>query len=231
MPTGYTAQILDGATFQQYALSCARAFGALITMREDPSDAPIPDEFKPSTYHTNELRKARAEVERLRAMTPQQMKAAAERSNRMAMKAHQERVRRSNADRAKYTAVLEQAKAYKAPTKDHEAYRKFMIEQIEGSIKFDCMDKDEAAPERVTPEEWFRSAMDYAQRNVTYYTKEKAQEEIRCAERTEWIRELKKSLGIPALGGRSGAKQSPRSGTERKRATKDTGRKAAAPNK
>ena len=45
MPTGYTAGILEGETFEQYALQCAKAFGALVMMRDEPSDAPIPDQF------------------------------------------------------------------------------------------------------------------------------------------------------------------------------------------
>jgi hypothetical protein len=49
MPTGYTAPIADGMTFEQFALGCARAFGALVTMRDEPSDAPIPERLEPDT--------------------------------------------------------------------------------------------------------------------------------------------------------------------------------------
>ena len=37
MPTGYTDKIKDGITFKEYAMGCARAFGALITMRDNPA--------------------------------------------------------------------------------------------------------------------------------------------------------------------------------------------------
>lgn len=40
MPTGYTDAIKDGISFNQFILSCARAFGALITMRDEPSSVP-----------------------------------------------------------------------------------------------------------------------------------------------------------------------------------------------
>ena len=70
MPTGYTAAIKDGISFNEYALSCARAFGALIMMRDEPADAPIPDEFKPSDYHFKKIEEAKAELARLRAMSP-----------------------------------------------------------------------------------------------------------------------------------------------------------------
>jgi len=37
MPTGYTADLNDGkqVTFQEFTMKCARAFGALIEMRDD----------------------------------------------------------------------------------------------------------------------------------------------------------------------------------------------------
>ncbi len=62
MPTGYTADIAKGITFQQYAWSCARAFGALVMMRDEPSDAPIPEAFTPSDYHVKALAEARAKL-------------------------------------------------------------------------------------------------------------------------------------------------------------------------
>lgn len=54
MPTGYTHKIKDGMTFKEYALRCARNFGALMDMRDDPMDAPIPI-FTPSGYHEEKL--------------------------------------------------------------------------------------------------------------------------------------------------------------------------------
>ena len=63
MPTGYTHDIPAGITFRQFALNCARAFGANIAMRDDPADKPI-EVYEPSDYSakaitkaTNELRK------------------------------------------------------------------------------------------------------------------------------------------------------------------------------
>lgn len=43
MPTGYTADLMEkGMEFKPFVLQCARAFGALITMRDDSLDAPSP---------------------------------------------------------------------------------------------------------------------------------------------------------------------------------------------
>lgn len=49
MPTGYTADIKDGISFETYAMNCARAFGACVSLRDKPSGGKvIPDAFEPS---------------------------------------------------------------------------------------------------------------------------------------------------------------------------------------
>ena len=60
MPTGYTAMLTEEKeiTFEDFALKCARAFGALIEMRDESLDAKIPEEFKVTEYHTVELNRA-----------------------------------------------------------------------------------------------------------------------------------------------------------------------------
>lgn len=51
MPTGYTANVPDGITFEQFVWQCARGMGALVMMRDEPTGAPIPERFEPSDYN------------------------------------------------------------------------------------------------------------------------------------------------------------------------------------
>jgi len=70
MPTGYTATLMEkNQTFPEFIMGCARAFGALIMMRDDPNDATIPDKFEPSDYHAKGIIKAREKLAKLKAMT------------------------------------------------------------------------------------------------------------------------------------------------------------------
>ena len=56
MPIGYTSKLHDGdQPFNEFIMSCARAFGALVTMRDDPNDAPIP-EFEVSEYSVTSVK-------------------------------------------------------------------------------------------------------------------------------------------------------------------------------
>ncbi len=70
MPTGYTAILMEkGQTFQEFIMGCARAFGALIEMRDSPNDAPIPDKFEPSDYHAKRIIELREKLAKFKLMT------------------------------------------------------------------------------------------------------------------------------------------------------------------
>lgn len=193
MPTGYTADIAKGISFEQYALSCARAFGALVMMRDEPSDAPIPEAFTPSDYHATALADARAKLAELQTMNGEALLAA----HSAAVKADEARnaeYAREKADlRAKYEAMLVQAKAYKAPSPDHEEYARFMVAQIEQSIEFDC---------RIYPREpitadaatWLADQVQQALKSVRYHVEEHDKELARTASRNQWVSQLRQSL-------------------------------------
>lgn len=69
MSTGYTDCIGKGADFKQFALGCARAFGALVTMRDEPSNVEIPDEFLPSDYHKKKIKIISRQLAKIRKLS------------------------------------------------------------------------------------------------------------------------------------------------------------------
>jgi hypothetical protein len=94
MPTGYTAPIADGMTFEQYALGCARAFGALVTMRDEPSDAPIPEKLEPDTYYQRSLEASQLELDRVMSLTAAEIVAETDKSYLADYECWQERRKR-----------------------------------------------------------------------------------------------------------------------------------------
>src|SRR5690348_5408929 len=56
MPTGYTAEVAEGKVtdFRTFALRCARAFGATIMQRDDPTHD-LPKMREESSHHRDEL--------------------------------------------------------------------------------------------------------------------------------------------------------------------------------
>jgi hypothetical protein len=195
MLTGYTADVKDGKVteFADFALQCARAFGALVSMREDLRDAPIPDEFQPREYHSEALAKAEADMARLQAMSTDEIAtwANAEQDARAEREAQWESDK--TADRQRYEDMLEKVNAWTPPTPDHAGMKTFMVEQLQGSIKFDC-DFPSKNTERVPPIDFYAEAVARAQKDIEYHQTEYAAEVAYCAERSQWVRDLKASL-------------------------------------
>lgn len=195
MPTGYTAAIKDGISFQQYALNCARAFGALITMRHDPSDAPIPAKFEPSDFYAQSLKKAEDQLARLLAMSPDECDSAALKQYLDACEMNNVR-RKENADlRNKYNAMLAEAVAWNPPTVDHEKMKEFMIEQLQSSINWDCSESYIVDPPKRSGKQWLADSLADCHDRIVRYTDEHAAEVERTNKRNEWVDALRKSLG------------------------------------
>jgi len=195
MPTGYTADLNDGkqVTFSEFAMKCARAFGAFIEMRDEPSDAPIPDEFRPSNYHLDGIKTAEkqlAEVE----------KWSNARAERKAKKAFDDEVRSSwedskeneKAGRA-YIAMLKQVGKWVPPTKDHEGLKSFMIDQLAKSVESDCLHTP-TMPQRFSGTQFRAQHIKSLHRDIAYHTKEYNAEVRRTREKNEWVRSLRHSL-------------------------------------
>ena len=194
MPTGYTAAIKDGITFQQYAMTCARAFGALIEMRDDPMDAPIPDEFKSSDYHSKALATAKDKLASLKVLTKEAARIEADREFQESLNSYNRRLREKADLRSKYQSMLAEVEAWQAPTPDHAAYKAFMAEQITQSIEWDCSTKYDTPPECKSTDGWLSIAIAEAERSIAYHTDEHAKEVARAASRSAWVQALKKSL-------------------------------------
>lgn len=194
MPTGYTAKLNEGEqSFTEFVLTCARNFGALITMREDSLEAPIPDAFVPSAYHAEALDKERAEFARITALSSEECEQAtsAEHGRQLAewrgCKANQEAI----ADR--YRRMIEQVNAWAPPTPDHVGLRDFMIQQLQDSLKWDCGYEMEE-PQQKTGAQWQADRIATISHSIAYHQKGHADEVARVAARNAWVAALRSSL-------------------------------------
>lgn len=195
MPTGYTAGVADGTitSFKEFALLCARAFGATITLRDEPMSSDIP-EFEPSPYHAEQLatlNRRKAEVE---AMTTAQCYAEADAAFRIALDRHETRTEENRQRIERYRAMLQQAEAFEAPTEEHQAHRDFMISQLVESMKFDDDSKYLVQPERLSGEQWKAAALERIAREIAYHEKGWREEVERTNQRNAWVKALKDSL-------------------------------------
>ena len=198
MPTGYTAMVVEeAATFEQFALRCARAFGALVNMRDAPMDAPLPERILASAWYEQRLEETHAEIERLQKLSAEQLRQEADDAYTRAMATYHERVATRERQRAAYQAMLTQVEAWQPPSSDHVGLKTFMISQLGDSLRFDCGERGEEherAPVRQAPHEWLARQLDLLRQDLVYYENQHREEVARTHERNEWLSALRRSL-------------------------------------
>ncbi len=197
MPTGYTAAVQDGtiADLRTFAMQCARAFGALITMRGEPHDAKIPLKFEPDTrYCDGRIAEAQEKLSRLPLMSSAECDAAATADYEQAMTSWRERANTREVHRQRYEDMIAKVRAWQPP-EAVSGLRDFMAEQLITSIDHDCnIGKYDPEPTRKNGPEWLVAQIEEAQRDLSYGTEERAKEIARVADRNLWLDALRVSL-------------------------------------
>lgn len=194
MPTGYTAKLYEGEpqSFAEFAQQCARAF--VIEMRDAPADAALPQKSEISTYHYRGFLKALTILNAdLKRTTPQWEEAEqGDRSEDEFYNAEQER--KAAEIKVRYETMLRQVCDWKPPTDKHEGIQKFMIEQLESSIKHDC-DVSYLKPKpKQTVEEYRDAQVSRALKDMTYHWEHWLKDVERVTTNTAWIQAFQDSL-------------------------------------
>ena len=196
MPTGYTAKLMDGGqTFQEFIMGCARAFGALVVMRDDPNDAPVPDKFEPSDYHAKHLIEFREKLARLKAMTADERLTFGNAEKDADVSRTEQWLAKDQAANERLTAMAEQVKAWRPPTPEHKGLKDFMLQQIGISANGIDYIRESLKSANAKPAlAYYVAAVSEAQHGINYHTEENAKEVERAAGRSEWVRQLRLSI-------------------------------------
>jgi hypothetical protein len=196
MPTGYTSNIGNGISFQEFAMDCARAFGACIDLKEEQAGGDlIPERFEPSDYHANKLEEYKEQLSNLGRITLLDAERFAEEDYQKKEKRRLRRLDEIRKLRSSYSSMLAKVIIWEPPTPDHVNLKNFMIQQIEESIRFDCFEEsDEKETTKEDGVQWLKRKVDSLKKNITYHAT-KHQEEIKRTEnKNRWIEELRNSL-------------------------------------
>lgn len=193
MPTGYTAAVVDGSVteFKDFALSCARAFGALVTMRDEPMDAAIPYEFKPCSYNEERLGEASRRLADLANMTDEEISAASALALLEAMNAHDRYEAQCTLEERRIEAMEVKVAGWKPPTAEHADMKNFMLQQLAVSKRGSFRSQ---APERLSAKDWHLAETIKAAKDIEYHAGEHAKEIERARSRTQWVAQLRASL-------------------------------------
>lgn len=195
MPTGYTADIKDGITFEQFALNCSRAFGALLPMRDLPSGAEIPERFEASPYHLDKLTEARNILRWYEGFSEEEARSGAANEYEQEEHNRKRRLRENQNVLECYEAMLRQANAWEPPTPDHGELKAFMIKQIEDSTKWDDSSEYLSKPTaQLSPTEWLEGKKAKALQDIEYHKAQWAAEVERTEQRNLWLKQLRDSL-------------------------------------
>lgn len=206
MPTGYTADVGDGkiTEFADFTLTCARGFGALVMLRDHNQSIEATRTYieekaylGKSGYYEREIENAAARLAELEAMTDEEALAAAQ--------ARADEVTASNADydakkdatRQRYEDMLAKVEAWEPPTDGHVEFKAFMVEQLRGSIDFDCSPFAMTVPEVSLSEH--RREIARQRDRIAHAERQIEEERARNEGRVAWVSALLDSVeGVPA---------------------------------
>ena len=190
MPTGYTDKVQDGTVteLEEYALICARQFGALISMRDDPMDKEIP-EFKPDSFYKEYLEEARKEYDEFLSFDSSELYECYLEEGKEDLDRRINYLREKSDSRINYETMLHKVIIWEPPTEEHVALREFMISQLKESIKFDCTIHDTINFQEF--EDWHNAKLDSLISSTENYKREHDKEVTRVASRNKWVKDLK----------------------------------------
>lgn len=198
MPTGYTSKIYNGEqqSGKEFIMTCARAFGALIEMRDEPNDAIIPEEFQPSEYHKKELEKAKIELEKYKNMTIEQIQQKVNESYQEIIEQNKKYYNEGLELKNRYEKVLREVERWELPSSEHQNLKDFAMDQLNESIRFDCghIKKYVEEVKKETPEEYIQKQIDSCLWSINYHQENWDKEIKKTNERNLWIKQLRDSL-------------------------------------
>jgi hypothetical protein len=196
MPTGYTAELSEkDQTFEAFVWNCARAFGALVLMRDDPADKPVPEKLEANDFYASKLVKTKSELAEWDGSSDVQRRAMHE-AERLANERVAEQSReKAAATKKRYDEMAERVRVWNPPSTDHIGLKSFMLEQIEKSREFDCRPYE---PGALPPfDEWVTKHRTDLIDRVVRYAGEAEKELDRNESRQRWVDQLRASVPQP----------------------------------
>lgn len=142
MPTGYTYGVQEGkiTTLEDFAKSCARAFLWQARDSEEKDLRKLVTGDGTLDYYIKALKEAEDNLAEIESLDDAGWQHKYEDKCATQLRYVTEYNKRVNEERIRYTKMLEKVKDWTPPSNEHIELKKFMIEQLESSINFDCAD-------------------------------------------------------------------------------------------
>lgn len=175
---------------EDFALLCARQFGACISLRDEDGTKPAPESIEPDPYHEQQLKKAISRLREHESMTEEQARTVWRVTMAQRATAAQQNDASDDAQRAQVQPMLEKARAWDPP-ETYLELKKFMIEHLEWCMP---LPRSSRLDTREPFVEWYAKMREHLARDVAYHEKSWEEEQQRAKERTAWLRGLRDAL-------------------------------------
>jgi hypothetical protein len=196
--TGYTYDLVEkNLSFKEFVLRCARAIGYLIEMRDDPMDAPIPEEFEPDSFYLDRMYDAEQDLRYYESMTEAEKIAEGKRIQARELNGYVESLEKAEKEDTILKEMLDKVRAWNPPTSEHEGLKNFMIEQLACSMHDSNAQSYKnwiKQTKSKNPESYIDELIERSRENVPYYKKLYDKEVEQTAKKNAWIKALRDSL-------------------------------------
>jgi hypothetical protein len=194
MPSGYTSDIYNGKdiTFKDFALRCARDFGACMHQRDENYDIKpkLREKDSNDSYHIEKINEAKKWVKPTKAEFDAYVVEKTAYYNNQ--------IDKQNKLKARYENILEQAKKWTPPTSEHKRLKEFMIEQLTQSMNFDCAsdfnEQNLIEIKNLTYKKHIKDLQASNKRAIKYHTEQLEREDDNIDKANKWITDLYNSL-------------------------------------
>lgn len=199
MPTGYTYSVQNGEVteLKEFMLSCAKGVGAFIHMRDDGTSSGIKYR-EVGEYYLRRLENTKREFEEFKLLSDEEIQKQLDESYERRVKEQKEGLKRFDEQKQRYLDMIDKVKEWMPPTEDHVKLKEFALEQLNGSLEFDCSDSSRnyylQEPVKDTVEEYKSYKIKSYLKDLEYYSK-RYRDELESVEKAnKWIRDLIESL-------------------------------------
>lgn len=195
MASGHTYKIAQGMTFKEFALECARSF--LVECKEEGGSYLIPDEIPVPTYHLDSIRDVEDKLKLVNSMALPEATEKARLEYEKDKLENQRNIQERKDLEKKYRDMLAKVQKWTPPSEEHINIKKFMIEQIEQSIKWDCSTDyyyTQKNVKQLTGEAYIQKEREVALDKLEYHQKKYTKDVEMTNQRNRWVKLLKESL-------------------------------------
>jgi len=163
-------------------------------LRDEPLSSEIP-EFKPSTYHQEQEAEATEQLVEMATGSNAELQAKWRSECAEQIERAKRGIEERKEQKARYEKMLADAKRFVAPTEKHKEFAKFICEQLEESIRFDCGTDFYDEQLQVKPfSEWKRERIADLESSIQYHKNGWAEEVARVNQRNEWVKQLREAI-------------------------------------